>query len=468
MNFILFILLYKNTKIYKIWLFNFLHYKMDPLLILLFIILFMLSAFFSGTELALMSLAEHKIDSLYKSRKFWSKSLKKIKENNDRLLITILIGNNLVNTFTASFATSIAISIAKNSWASLNEATAIGIATWIVTFLLLLFWEIIPKSIATKNASAISLTVAPIYKVIMIALYPVISFMEILIKLFSWSKKDNIITDEEIESFIDMWKQSWWIDHHEHEKIKSILEFDEISVEEVMTPRVKIDAISSELTVKDAMDFYLSHTHTRLPVYTETIDRIDHFLTARDLIREYTSWNLWSKISEIKLKKVLKVPLNQSISKLFETFQASNKIMAIIIDEYGGVSWLVTLEDIIEQVFWEIRDESDKETDEFVEIWEDSLRVESDVLIEDLLYKYDLSLEDIWLDSKEFDGETLSFVITHILEWFPSSWQELKFDIIVDEENEYFWSELLFKIVDIENAKIWHVDVKIIKKELLD
>lgn len=437
---------------------------MDPLLILFFVVLFLFSAFFSWTELALMSLPEHKIDSLLKNRRFWSKSLKKIKENNDRLLITILIWNNLVNTFTASFATSIAIWIARNSWLWIAEATAIWISTWVITFLLLLFWEIIPKSIATKNAATISLAVAPIYKVLMLILYPIISFMEMLIKVFSWKQTKNIITDEEIESFIDMWKESWWLDHNEHEKIKSILEFDDTLVEEIMTPRVKIDAVSSDMTVWEAIEYYLSHTHTRLPVYNETIDKIDYFLTARDLIREFKNWNKDKKISEIKLRRVLKVPSNQSLTKLLQTFQNSNKILAILIDEYGWVSWLVTVEDIIEQVFWEIRDETDRESEEFIKIWNDSIRVESDVLIEDILEKFELELENIGLDHREFDWETLSYVITHELEWFPTNWEILNFDIF-DQDWKETDKMISFKIIDINNARIWKIDVRVLEKE---
>ena len=436
---------------------------MDPLLIILFILLFLLSAFFSGTELALMSLPEHKLESLLKQGKFWSKSLKKIKENNDRLLITILIWNNLVNTFTAALATSISISIARSGWLWLNESTAIWISTWLVTFLLLLFGEIIPKSIATKNAAAISLVVAPIYKFLMLVLYPVISFMEILIKLFSGKQKVEQITEEEIESFIDMWKDAWWLEEHEHEKIKSILEFDETTVEEIMIPRVKIEAISDTVTVKEAMEFYLSHTHSRIPVYNETIDKIDYFITARDLIKEFYKWNLDKKISEIDLKKVLKVPLNQSIATLLETFQKAHKIMAIIIDEYGGVSGLITMEDIIEEVFWEIRDETDKEAEEFVKIWKDSIRVESDVLIEDVLEKFNLELEDIGLDQKEFDWENLSYVITHKLERFPNTWEIIIFDIKSDE-NSNKKRVLSLKILSIDNAKIGKVDIRVLDK----
>jgi CBS domain containing-hemolysin-like protein len=114
------------------------------------------------------------------------------------------------------------------------------------------------------------------------------------------------------------------------------------------------------------MEFYLTHTHSRIPIYWKTIDKIDYFITSRDLIKEFSLWHLDLKILEINLKEVLKVPLNQSISKLLETFQKSHKIMAIIIDEYGWVSGLITMEDIIERVFWEIRDETDKEAEDFI------------------------------------------------------------------------------------------------------
>lgn len=436
---------------------------MDPLLILLFVVLFWLSAFFSWTEIALMSLPQHKIDSLAKKNKFWSKSLKKIKKNNDRLLITLLMWNNLVNVYTASLATTIAISFWETSW--FPQATVIWISTWLVTFSLLLFWEIIPKSLATRNAKSISLLVAPIYSVLMVVLFPVIYVIEIIIKIFSGKVKTEQMTQDEIWSFIDMWKKSGSLDDKEHEQIKSILEFDQTTVDEIMTPRVKIEAISSKSTVKEAMEFYLTHTHSRIPIYWRTIDRIDYFITSRDLVKEFSLWHLDLKVTEINLKEVLKVPLNQSISKLLETFQKSHKIMAIIIDEYGWVSGLITMEDIIERVFWEIRDETDKEAEDFIETWKNTMIVESDVLIEDVLYKFDLELEDIWLDEREFDWETLSYLITHVLEWFPTNNEIITFDI-TNDRNE-ITKILSCKILDIHNARIGQVEIRIIKKEEL-
>ena len=428
---------------------------MDPLLIAWFVVLFLLSAFFSGTELALMSLASHKVDSLIKEWKLWSKSLQSIKSNNDRLLITILIGNNLVNTYTAALATTIALTMAVDMW--LEQSAAIGISTWVVTFLLLMFGEIIPKSFAIKNAVSIALFVAPIYKFLMFILFPVIFLIEGIIKVFSKADVAEQITDEEIESFIDMGKDSWTLEHSEHEKIKNLLEFWDILVEEIMTPRVKIEAISKDKTVKYAIEYYLAHTHSRIPVFNDTIDKIDHFFTIRDLLNQDDS----TKLSELELPKVIKIPLNQHIDTLFEHFQKSHKHMAIAIDEYGGVAGLITLEDIIEEVFWEIRDETDKEVDEIKNIWNNTFVAESTVLLEDILDEYHLELDNFNDDLSEFAWETLGYMITHKLERFPENEEiiSFKFKKHIDETK----GRLECKILRVHDAKIGKIEIKLLK-----
>lgn len=430
---------------------------MDPLLIWWFIVLFMLSAFFSGTELALMSLASHKIDALIKEWKTGSQSLKKIKENNDRLLITILIGNNLVNTYTAALATTIALWMAEGLW--IEKSAAIWISTWIVTFLLLMFGEIIPKSFAIKNAVSIALFVAPIYKFLMLILFPVIFIIEGIIKIFSKSESEEQITNKEIQSFIDQGKNSGSLEDAEHEKIKNVLEFWEVLVEEIMTPRVKIEAIEINQTVEKALEYYMNHTHSRIPVYNQTIDKIDHFFTVRDLLN--TDKN--KKLSEIDLPEVLKIPLNQHIDTLLEEFQATHKHMAIAIDEYGGVAWLITLEDVIEEVFWEIRDETDKEIDEINAIGHDTFIIESTVLIDDILEEFHLKIEDFTEDLTEFSWETVGYMITHQLERFPENEEIITFAF--DKPHDNIVWKIQCKILRIHNAKIWKIEVKMTKKE---
>jgi len=417
----------------------------------------MLSAFFSGTELALMSLASHKVDALIKEGKLWSESLKKIKENNDRLLITILIWNNLVNTYTAALATTIALWMAE--WLWIEKSAAIWISTWIVTFLLLMFGEIIPKSFAIKNAVSIALFVAPIYKFLMLLLYPVIIIIEGIIKIFSKKEVSEQITGEEIESFLDMWKNSGSLEDAEHKKIKNLLEFWDILVEEIMTPRVKIEAISKDKTVKEALDYYLAHTHSRIPVYNDTIDKIDYFFTIRNLLNQPDT----KKISELDLPEVIKIPLNQHIDTLFDHFQASHKHMAIAIDEYGGVAGLITLEDIIEEVFWEIRDETDTEVDEIKNIWNNTFVAESTVLLEDILDEYNLELDNFNDDLSEFSGDTLGYMITHKLERFPENEEVISFKFKRNIDNTK--GKLECKILRIHDAKIWKIEVKLVTKE---
>lgn len=406
-----------------------------------------------------MSISRHKVDWLLKNWKSWAKALKHIKERNDQLLITILIWNNLVNVYTATLATQIAMWIARWSW--IEESLAIWISTWVVTFLLLMFWEIAPKSFATKNAEKIALSVAILYKYLMFVLYPIVIWIEFLIKVFTWKSKADIVTDEEIEAFIDMWKDSWTLDHWEHEKIKNILEFNEIYVEEIMTPRVKIDSLSSDTTIWEAKEYYLKNTHSRLPIYNETIDKIDSFITIRDILAWETKHWLDTKISDLKLSKVLKVPLNQPISSLFDTFKNSRKHLAIVIDEYGWVAWLITLEDVIEEVFWEIRDETDIEVDEIKNIWKDEFEVDPYTLMDDVLDEYDLDFKDVSLDEKDFSWETISYVITHILERFPSKWEKINLDIINEEKDEDDNSEYLeIKVLWIDEWKIENISIR--------
>lgn len=441
---------------------------MDPALIIIFTILFLLSAFFSASEIALMSLPEHKIDSLFKQNRFWSKALRYLKDRNDKVLITILIWNNLVNVYIAALATQFAITVSKSS--TFDEALIVWVSTWIITFLLLMFWEIVPKSYATKNAEKIALLVANFYKGLIIVLSPIIYFMEGIIKLTTGKSSVSKITDEEIEAFIDMWREEWVFEAGEHEKIKNMLEFSDISVEEIITPRVNIDAIDIDTTVEEALDFVLNHTHSRIPVYTEQIDNIGYVVNLRFLISEQKKWNGSLKLSQLKnLDKAIKIPLNHPIDKLLEIFKNSRKHLAIVLDEYGWVAGLVTLEDIIEEVFGDIRDEYDKEKDEIRKIGENKYDVDSSVIFEDLLDELEIQFENLWLDEKDYYATTLNYFITEELERFPESGEILEKELYGEWfDDEKIKTYLVLKIKNVIDNKIESVEVELIKKELLD
>lgn len=443
---------------------------MDPTLIIIFVILFLLSAFFSASEIALMSLPEHKIDSLLKQNRFGARDLKILKSQNDKILITILIGNNLVNVYIASLATQFAITLSL-SWNFLVEQSVIiWISTWIITFLILMFWEIVPKSYASKNAEFISLAVAKPYRLLIFLLTPVVFLIEVIIKITTGKTKVIKITDEELESFIDMWKDNGILEAAEHEKIKNMLEFSDISVEEIITPRVNIDAIDIDTTVEEALDFVLNHTHSRIPVYTETIDNIGYVINLRFLISEQKKWNGNLKLSQLKnLDKAIKIPLNHPIDKLLEIFKNSRKHLAIVLDEYGWVAGLVTLEDIIEEVFGDIRDEYDKEKDEMRKIGENKYEVDPSIIFEDLLDELEIQFENLGLDEKDYYATTLNYFITEELERFPESGEILEKELYGEWfDDEKLKTYLVLKIKNVIDNKIESVEVEKIKKELLD
>lgn len=434
---------------------------MDPWVIVLFVILFFLSGFFSGTEIALMSLPSHKIDSLVKKRPFGANALKYIKDRNDKLLSTILIWNNLVNTFTATFATVIATGLAQS--AGVKESLAIWISTWVVTFLLLVFWEIVPKSFATKNAEKISLFVAPVYKFLMKILSPVNFILEKIIKVFTGSEKINKISEEEIEAFIDLGRESGSLWVREHDKIKNILDFGETTAEEIMIPRVNIEMLSNESTVKEAIDFFLKHTHSRIPIHGKTVDKVKYFVTIRELLREKAAGNKDKKLKDLDFRKILKVPVNQPISSILDIFRNARKHVAIVVDEYGWVAWILTIEDILEEIVWEIRDETDKEEDEVKKIGKNSLIIDSKILFEELLENFELHMSDVWFAPHEYDGETVSFVITDTLERFPNPWEVIEYKAKIPHwEDKYIKKQLNLKVLGISDGKIDKIEVNLV------
>ena len=424
---------------------------MEPITILIFVILFVLSGFFSGTELALMSLPKHKVDALVKEWKFGSKELKYIKDRSDKLLITILIWNNLVNTFTAAFATVIATQLAE--WSDMEQSLVIWIATWIITLLLLIFGEIAPKSFATKNSESIALMVSKFYKFLMFILSPIVYLLEKLIQLFTWKTKQEQVSESEVEAFIDMWKNTWWLEHKQHEQLKNVLEFWDITVEEIMTPRVKLEALEDDTTIEDALIYYLKHTHSRIPVYNETIDNITHILTIRDLI---SIENKSKKLSELNLVRPMKVPLNQPIDKLLENFQKNHKVMSVVLDEYGWVAWIATLEDVIEEIFWEIRDETDKEVEEIENKGTNIYEVNSDIRIEEALSLFNIECTDLWWSEDKYDGETLGYVLTDILERFPQKQEVIKLKIKLEWKKEF----LKIKVLEVQEGIIGKVEIR--------
>ena len=408
-----------------------------------------------------MSVPSHKVETFLKQKKFGAKDLKKLKSNTDRLLITILIGNNLVNTFTASFATSIAMDIAKNLWST--QDVAIGVATWSVTLLLLLFGEIFPKTLATRYADTIALKISKIYLGMQVLFFPIVWVVEKLMKLLQKKKTDTKITDEEIEAFIDLWKDSGALEAGEYEQLKNMLNFSEITCEEIMTPRVKIDAIASDLTVNEALEKVLNFSHSRILVYEKDIDHIERVVTLRELYQAHRKGKGEKKLNELSLAQIIKVPLTRPIHLLLDQFKKMRKHVAVIIDEFWGVSGIVSLEDVVEEVFGDIQDETDMEIEPIRSDGEGAYLLQPGVRIEEMLDVFHLSFEQIGLDQNEWEGETLGYFIISYFERLPVKGDEIELQIIDDSEKEENANKKLLslRIMSVKNNQIGDVKVMI-------
>jgi len=319
--------------------------------ITILVITIFLSAFFSGSEIALISLSRLDIRRLVEKNKKNAKLIQKLREDPHRLLINIAIANNVVNIFATSFATSLAIDLFGNK--------GVGIATGIMTFLILTFGEIIPKSFANKNDEKIAIKVAkPIY-ICGIVLYPLIRFFDGITHFIKKGDDEKRITEEEIKTMITMGQEEGAIEEVNKDMIHNILEFNDTDVWEVMTPKLDIISLEKNSNQRSIIKLIKDSGFSRIPIYQKNIEEIEGILYVKDLIPFINS----KKKVELKklIRPVMFIPRSKKVKDLLLEFQNKKVHMAIVVDEHGGLEGLVTLEDILEEITGEIYDEMDKE-----------------------------------------------------------------------------------------------------------
>ncbi len=318
--------------------------------LLILIIMLFLSAFFSSSEIALISLNKLDVRHLLEKKGKGAETIAKLKKDPHRLLINIAIANNIVNIFATSFATAVAI--------KLFGSYGVGIATGVMTFLVLTFGEIIPKTLATKNAESIALSVAkPIY-LIGIILTPIIKFFDGMTHLITKGGVDKKVTEEEIKTLIAMGEEEGAIEKVEKEMIHNIFTFNDIDVWEVMTPRTEIFALDFDVELKEVISTIKNTGFSRIPIYEKRIDNIKGILYVKDLLSYINHNKPKVKLNEI-IRPAFFIPRNKRIDNLLKEFQNRKTHIAIIVDEHGGVEGLVTLEDLLEEIIGEVYDEDD-------------------------------------------------------------------------------------------------------------
>lgn len=424
---------------------------MDPLSIIIFGFLILLSAFFSGTEIALMTLSKHAIQSLVREKRFGAQSLEKIKWDTDKLLITILIGNNIVNTGAAALATVMSVSIAKEM--NLPDEYGVFIATAVVTILLLLFGEITPKTLCSRYNTSISLAVAPIYVVLLKIFLPISFFINIIVKwvakIFGGDSYTKRISYAEVEAFIDMSHEEGEVEADERRQIKNLLSLSDTTANSVMTPRVQVEFLDLDMTVDQACEIFMNSSHSRLPVCGETTDDVDYVITFREAFKLQREWHGKSYLEHLDLEKIMKVPLTQPLDDLFEKFQKSRRHIALVLDEHGGTAGVVTMEDVLEEIFGDIKDEKDKEEIYLRKMKNGKIEAVGTVLIDDILEEYDIASEDYGIPDK-YIGEPISYVMMAETEELPHVDAEIRFSGNI--------GELVLKVLSVDDNVIGKVE----------
>ena len=445
---------------------------MDPFSIISFVILILLSMFFSGSETALTSIPQHKVDTFIKQHKRWAKYLKYCKKESEKVLMAILIWNNIVNIWSASLATAISIGIAETI--NFNQGLVVWIATAIVTILILIFGEIVPKTYAQEHSESISLKIAPFYFYLTKILTPIIWCLSLLTKKINKkSENSQEISQEEVEAFIEKAVESDAVEEDTFENIKKMLNFNDITVWEAMTPRVRICAVNDELTIDQAIEKLLTFHYTRIPVYHERIDDIDRVVTLKELLNLSKKYSWDVKLKDLILYPIHKIPSPTPVNVALEKFKMSHKHIALVMDEYGWVDGIISLEDIIEEIFGNIQDESDVEISPIRKVWKNSWVVSPFIRIDEFLEESKLTFEELWLNEDEFDWETLSYLITSLLEWFPSEWEEIEIPLKEirdeeiwflrkDDERELPKRSLIIKVKQVEDNTIWDLRISIV------
>ena len=331
------------------------------------------SAMFSACETAFSSVNKIRLKSdAMQGNQRAAKALA-LAESFERALTAILIGNNLVNILSASLGT-----IIFTRW--FGEG-GVGISTLAMTVLVLIFGEILPKNYAKNHAEKMTLFFAAPLRGLIFILTPLIFLFNQLAKLVSKKGAEPSVTEDELKVIVDQIEEEGVLEEQESDLVRSALEFDEISVDEVLVPRVRVTAIAKDTPIAEIKQIFLSERYSRLPVYDDSIDDIIGFITEKDFFGLLESGG--TEIRPI-LKNVLRLPEFARISEAMKQMQRAKSHIAIVVDQYGGTKGIVTLEDIIEELVGEIYDEADEVVPMLTQCGENRYEVSGELSIADL------------------------------------------------------------------------------------
>jgi CBS domain containing-hemolysin-like protein len=383
--------------------------------VLLLILLLALSAFFSASETAITSSGRGKIMALIERYPYQKRFFDWLLRDIQRVLTIVLISNNLVNIAASAVATSLAI--------VLLGQRGLFVSVAVMTVLIVIFGEIFPKSVAIVRSDTILAFSLPLLRLLDILFAPFLWIMLQVVRglgvLFKVDLKARhpFVTREEFEQMVNIGEESGALEEVERKMINGIISFEETRVYEIMVPRTDMDAVSSDSTVAEAMKIFQEHGHSRVPVYDESPDDIVGILYVKDTIPSLLAGDLTLAVSSI-MRQALFVPESMRVVELFNTMKGRHVHMAIVVDEYGGVAGIATLEDLLEEIVGEIQDEYDKEKPTLLPDEDGSYLVQGHLSLEDLSDFLGSSFESE-------DAESLGGLVLSISGDFPSPGEKI-------------------------------------------
>lgn len=363
--------------------------------IVVVVILVVLSAFFSSAETALTTVNKVRLKSLEEQGNKSAKRVLQILENHGKMLSTILIGNNVVNIFASSLVTTLAIDVIGSY--------AVGIASGILTIIILLFGEITPKTWAMINAEKISLTYSGIIKFLMFILTPVIFLIDKISLGIMWlfridtSKKECSITEHELKTYVDVSHEEGVIESEEREMIYNVFEFSDAVAKDIMIPRIDMVTAPIDCTYKDLIAIFKESMYTRIPVYENDNDNIIGLVNIKDLIGLNNTRDF--KIKDVLREAYYTYEFKKTADLLME-MRDSTMNVAFVLNEYGATVGMITMEDLLEEIVGEIRDEYDEDEAELIQEVDDNVYlVEGSMKLDDINDAIDTSF-----DSEDYDS----------------------------------------------------------------
>lgn len=400
-------------------------------MILILFMLICLSAFFSASETSFSTVNKMRLRNYAENGNKKAQTALEISEKFDQVLSTILVGNNLVNIASSSIATVIAVELFQSSGAL--------ISTILMTIVVLIFGEVIPKGIASENSEKFTLFIAKPMKVLMIVSYPIVFMLiklkNIILKIFGSKTHSPYVTEQELKYIVKHIEKEGVLEEDESTLVRSALEFDDKTAEEILTPRVDMAAINISDPIDKIKKVVLDERYSRMPVYKDSIDNIIGILHTRDFI-EAIALNKNLNIFEM-ISPAYYIYKTKSLSSLLSEFKHKKLHIAIVSDDYGGTLGMVTMEDLLEQIVGDIWDEDEEIEHKFTKISDSIYEVSGDANIHEV---FDL----IGFYDKNFETESNSF----------GGWVFEYFGRLPNEGEEFEYKGLKIKVKEVSDQRI--------------